>query len=120
MRKLLLLVVLSVIITGCTSKSDVSENKVFESQQDISERSSMEKFSMSYPEWQAAPIDDPLTLSMMVSNDGICNFRLVAAESPVEWYYLGLKNFTLNNGGTMISENPFVFETKSSDGKYTF
>ena len=56
----------------------------------------------------------------MVSNDGICNFRLVAAESPVEWYYLGLKNFTLNNGGTMISENPFVFETKSSDGKYTF
>jgi len=107
-----------ILFLGCTSHEKKEESKYTEY---ISPNtSSMETFTMSYPEWQNTQMNEPSNVVFMVREDSLCHFALHAIGTLPEIYKEMLISYVLENKGSILSENnPFlIYNLPSSDGKY--
>jgi hypothetical protein len=80
---------------------------------------SLETFSVSYPDWEEINATDDFTVVSLQRDDKRCNLQLNKIEGPIEWYIQALTGYVLQNNGTIISESPdFTYEL-NAEGKFT-
>ena len=116
MKKIcLLIIILSVLVAGCENKS-IEKQKGFNESKTYSLPESKEKFSITYPDWEAAESDDPF--NNITLKYGQCIFALNIIDAPPQWYEKAVEGFVKNSSGTILSEYPLSY-TLTANG-YTF
>lgn len=84
------------------------------------EKSSMETFRISYPDWpEGEAAEDALV--MRVREDQVCNFRLSALNAPPNWYETAMDDYVAAHGGGLVSEGPpYTLRLPTEDGAHAF
>jgi hypothetical protein len=118
MKKInLVVIVLLILFSGCTQSRE--EQDEFVEYSSVPDSSSMEVFTISYPDWvEASTPDDPANLVTMIREDGLCSFQLNAVNVPVDWYTESVKEYVIEEGGRVIEEEPLIYEILVNN--YTF
>lgn len=114
MKKLFILLILFVLVSGCVQQQAYGTSRYVSA-----DLSSMEEFSVEYPEWEERENDDPVNIITMARGDEVCNFFLNAPEAPMNWYEEALKTYITDNNGVILSESPIVYKITTDEG-YTF
>ncbi|MBN2330482.1 MAG: hypothetical protein JXC85_01580 [Candidatus Aenigmarchaeota archaeon] len=114
-----------VLVAGCTAsrtlgnKSEELVHKRFSSQSPP-DKSSMEAFSISYPDWPETATEEEGVILAMTRDDNVCHFRLSAFDVPPDWYVLAIEDFVTANNGYILSEEPGItYLIPTNDSKYT-
>jgi hypothetical protein len=117
-RILLTILILSLISAGCEDKPAEGKNpeKAPVDLKTYSSMGSMEEFSISLPDWEESPSDDPF--NNLTLRQGACFLALNIVDAPVVWYEKAVEEFVVEKGGTILSEEPFSYTLP--DGGYTF
>lgn len=106
-KMLLLIIVLSILVSGCENRSTEITQKEGNTLQNYSSPDSREKFSISSPGWEAIVSDDPF--NNITLKKGQCTYALNVVDAPLEWYDMAIKGFVRNNSGTVLSESPLSY-----------
>jgi len=117
MKKIfLIIIVLSLLVSGCVNISTERTQKDYHTLQNYSSPGTMEIFSISSPDWEAISSDDPF--NNITLRDEQCTFALNVVDAPKDWYEKALKGFIKNNSGTILTESPLSYTL--TGGGYTF
>lgn len=109
-------IILLILIAGCVQQ----EAKEKFAEYVTPNSSSMETFSISYPEWDPRNTTDDFAVISLQRYDKRCNFQLNRIQAPLDWYMQAIRGYVLQNGGEIISDFPdFTYEL-TADGKFTF
>ncbi len=117
MKKIfLVMIILSIIVSGCEDKSTEGAQKENHILQNYSSSGSREIFSITSPDWEAIGSDDPF--NNITLRNGQCTYALNVVDAPVDFYEKAVKGFVRNNSGTILTESPLSYTL--TGGGYTF
>lgn len=111
------MIILSVLVAGCENKSiEEEKQKGFNESKTYSFSESKEKFSITYPDWEATESNDPF--NNITLKYGQCIFALNIIDAPPQWYEKAVEGFIKNSSGTILSESPLSYALTANG--YTF